>query len=141
MIEYQRQHLYLYQDELARYLREKWDIDVYKFIICKVLKKAEVNHKKNQRISHNQSNELRVVQQTFTNQVKAEQLMFIDETLFKLQTMWRFMIYASIDDPARYHADIKWNDTINVLSAYIIAGYLFYIAIKKDYFNKEAILD
>ena len=67
--------------------------------------------------------------------------MFIDETLFKLQTMWRFMIYASIDDPARYHVDLKWNDTINVLFTYIIKNYLSYIAIKKGYFNKKVILE
>ena len=73
--------------------------------------------------------------------MKIEQLMFIDETLFKLQTIWRFMIYASINDLARYYIDIKRNDTINMFFIYIIVDYLSYIAIKKGYFNKKTILD
>ena len=55
--------------------------------------------------------------------------------------MWRFMIYVFIDDFARYHDDIKRNDTYNILSAYIIVNYLSYIKIKKNYNNKKNILD
>ena len=60
MLKYQRQHPYLYQDELARYLREEWEIDIHKSTIYRALKKAGISHKKGQRISDNQSNELRV---------------------------------------------------------------------------------
>ena len=51
------------------------------------------------------------------------------------------MIYVLINDFARYHIDIKRNDTINMLFAYIIVNYLSYIVIKKGYFNKETIFD
>lgn len=51
------------------------------------------------------------------------------------------MAYAPIGDPARYHADIRRGDTVSVLPAYTTAGYLPCTAIKKGYFNKEAILD
>ena len=51
------------------------------------------------------------------------------------------MIYVLINDFARYHIDLKRDNTINVLFTYIIENYLSYIAIKKEYFNKEFILD
>ena len=55
--------------------------------------------------------------------------------------MWRSMAYAPIGDPARYYTDIRRGDTVSVLPAYTTAGYLPCTAIKKGYFNKEAILD
>ena len=140
LLEYQRQKPWLYQDELARYLREEWEIDVHKSTICRALKKAGISRKKAQRIGP-QSETLRVAWQAFASEVKAEQLVFIDETLFRLQTMWRSMAYAPIGDPARYHGDMTRGDAISVLPAYTTEGYLPCTAIKKGWFNKEAILD
>ena len=55
--------------------------------------------------------------------------------------MWRFIIYVLIDDFARYYIDLKRDNTINVVFAYIIKGYLFCIAIKKKYFNIKVIFE
>ena len=73
--------------------------------------------------------------------MKAEQLIFIDESLSKLQTMWRCMAYAPIGDPARYHGDIRRGDTYSVLPAYTTAGYLPCTGIKQCYDSKEDLLD
>ena len=140
LLEYQRQKPWLYRDELARFLLEEWEIQVHKTTISKLLKKAGISRKKAQRIGP-QSDELRVAWQAFASQVKAEQLVFIDETLFKLQTMWRSMAYAPIGDPARYHADMRRGDTVSILPAYTTAGYLPCTGIKKGYYSKEDILD
>ena len=51
------------------------------------------------------------------------------------------MTYALIDDPARYHDDMRWGDTYSILLAYNTAGYLLCIEIKKDYYSKKDILD
>ena len=51
------------------------------------------------------------------------------------------MIYASIDDSARYHDDIKKGDTYNILPAYTTAGYLPCTGIKQGYYSKQDIFD
>ncbi len=141
LIEYQRRNPWLYQPELARFLKEEWDIEVHRSTIGRALKKAGISRKKGQRIGDTQSEELRVAWQAFASQVKAEQLVFIDESLFKLQTMWRSMAYAPIGDPARYHGDMRRGDTYSILPAYTTAGYLPCTGIKQGYYNKEDILD
>ena len=40
------------------------------------------------------------------------------------------MTYALIDDPARYHDDMRRDNTYSILSAYTTADYLLYIEIK-----------
>ena len=79
--------------------------------------------------------------QAFAGQVKAEQLVFVDETLFKFQTMWRSMAYAPIGDPARYHSDIRRGDTFSVLPAYTTDGYLPCTGVKKGYYSKDDLID
>ena len=68
--------------------------------------------------------------------MRAERLVFIDESLFKLATMWRLMAYAPISDPARYHGDIRRGDTYSILHIYTTEGYLACTGIKKGYYNK-----
>lgn len=60
LLEYQRQKPWLYMDELARFLKEEWDIRVCNATVCNALKRARVSHKKGQRISDNLSEELRI---------------------------------------------------------------------------------
>lgn len=72
--------------------------------------------------------------------MKAEQLVFIDELLFKLQTMWRSMAYAPIGDPARYHSDMRRGDTYSILPAYTTDGYLPCTGIKQGYYSKDDLL-
>lgn len=59
-------------------------------VISKTLKEASVSRKQAQMIGP-QSEPLRVAWQAFTSEARAEQLVFVDESLFKLQTMWRSM--------------------------------------------------
>jgi transposase len=140
MLEHLRQQPWLYLPEMARFLKEEWEIEVHRSTIGRALKKAGISRKKGQRIGP-RSEELRVAWQAFASQVKAEQLVFIDESQFKLQTMWRSMAYAPIGDPARYRGDMTRGDSISVLPAYTTAGYLPCTGIKKGYYNKEDIID
>lgn len=125
---------------MAHYLAEEWDTSVHQSTISRALKKANISHKQGQRIGP-QSEELRIAWQAFAGQMKAEQLVFIDESLFKLQTMWRSIAYAPIGEPARYHADMRRGDTYSILPAYTTDGYLPCTGIKQGYFNKEDFID
>lgn len=74
-------------------------------------------------------------------EARAEQLVFIDESQFKLSTMWRSMAYSPIGDPARYQADIRRGDAYSILPAYTTEGYLPCTGIKKGYYSKEEIIE
>lgn len=55
-----------------------------------------------------------------------EQLVFIDETAFNETTEWRLRAYAPIDQPARYHGDIRRGRLWTVLPAYTCDDRSFY---------------
>ena len=72
LIEYHRRKPYLFQDELARFLAEEWDICVHRSTISRALKAAGISRKKGQRIGDNQSEILRIAWQAFASEVLAE---------------------------------------------------------------------
>ena len=49
---YQRRNPWAYQDELAMFLEEEWDIRVSKPIICRLLKEHGLSRKHGQRVGH-----------------------------------------------------------------------------------------
>ena len=76
----------------------------------------------------------------FAADVTAEQIIFLDETLFKAQSCWRSMAYTLMGDPARWQDDIRRGDTWSVLPAYTVEGYLRCTGVRKGYFNDEHFL-
>ena len=73
--------------------------------------------------------------------VTAEQLVFIDESLFKAQTGWRCLAYAPIGQPARWEDNMRRGDTWSILPAYTTDGYLLCTGIKKGYYNGESFFE
>jgi len=61
----------------------------------------------------------------------AEQLVFVDESLFNESTGWRHRVYAPVGRLARYHASRRRGHSWGVLPAYIVDGYLPCTAIKE----------
>ena len=96
---------------MAEFLFEEWDIRVHRSIVSRLLKEYRISHKQAQHFSNNQSQILRNAWIAFAADVTAEQLIFLDESLFKAQICWRSMAYAPIGDPARWQDDIRRGDT------------------------------
>ena len=71
LLEYQRQHSWAYQDEMAAFIEEEWGINAHKSTICRVLKKEGINRKKGQRVGP-QSQQLRNAWQVFMMDVTAD---------------------------------------------------------------------
>ena len=140
LLEYQRRRPWAYQDELAIFLEEEWGISVSQPTIYRLLKESRISRKKGQRIGNTQNLELREDWQAFMLDVLAEQLVFLDESIFKQQTGWRCMAYAPIGQPARYCDDLTRGASWSVLPAYTVDGYLPCTAIREGYFNQEAFL-
>lgn len=95
LLEYHCRHPYLYQDELALFMEEEWDITVHRSTISRLLKQARISHKKGELIGP-RSQTLRNEWQARMQDVTAEQLVFIDESIFKAQSAWRCMGYGPI---------------------------------------------
>ena len=72
--------------------------------------------------------------------ITAEQIIILDESIFKQQSYWRGITYAPIGDPARYTNDVKRGDTWSILPAYTTEGYLPCVGIKKRFFNRDDFL-
>ena len=140
LIQHSRAFPWKYQDELAEFLDEEWGIEVSRQSISRYLKEAGVTNKQGQRIGP-QSQVLRDAWQTEMLEFTAEQLVFVDESLFKMMSCWRSMAYGPIGDPARYHDDMDRGDTWSILPAYTKNGYLPCTGIRKGYYNTEAFVE
>ncbi len=107
LITYLKQQSWIMQKEMMWFLWKKWDIHVHRFTIFRILKKRHWSEKREQRVDIKQNNELRLNWIVDLLQLTAEQLVFIDETLFNETTRWHQQVYASIDESARYQVSRK----------------------------------
>src|SRR5438876_2982320 len=76
------------------------------------------------------------------HQFMADELVFIDESIFSEKTGWRHRAYGPLGEEARYSADIYCGKTWSILPAYILHyGYLDCVGIRESYYNIEQLLD
>jgi transposase len=72
LLEYQKQNLWAYQDEMAMFLEEEWGITVSQSTISRLLKKHRLSNKSGQRVGHTQSQALRTVWQSLMLDITAK---------------------------------------------------------------------
>jgi len=72
--------------------------------------------------------------------VTAEQLVFLDESIFKIQSGWRGIAYGPIGEHIRYRTDMRRGATLIILPAYTTKGYLPCTSVKEGYFTTEQFL-
>jgi len=128
------------QKEMIWFLWEEWGIYVSRPTMCRILKRLRLSEKQAQRVGHRQNEELRRAWLADFLYITAEQLVFIDETMFNEATGWRHTVYAPIGQDGRYHADPSRGRHWSVLPAYTVDDYLPCTAIREGWFNADAIL-
>ena len=138
LIQYIEERPWAQQKEMIWFLWEEWGVSTTQQTISNVLKRRRINGKKAQRLGSRRNDELRLQWIADLLGVTAEQLVFVDETLFNETTGWRHRAYAPIGQPARYHADRTRGRSWSVLPAYTIDGYLPCTGIREGWFNGEA---
>ena len=67
----------------------------------------------------------------------AEDLIFLDESIFNEKTGWRHHAYAPIGDEARYDADIRRGRTWSICAAMTLNGWLPCTGVKEGYFSSD----
>lgn len=86
LIKYLEDQPWAMQTEMVWFLWEEWGIYVHRSTISRTLKRLRLSQKNGQRVGHRQNEELRLTWIAELLHVTAEQLVFIDETLFNEST-------------------------------------------------------
>ena len=132
----------MYQDEMRWWLYIERGVLVSQPTISRALAAEGINQKAIRLLSLNRSEDLREAYKEEMRKFTADELVFIDESLFNDRTGWRHRAYAPIGAEARYGADIRRGNTWSILPAYTVNhGYLPCMGIREGYFNTQSILD
>ncbi len=86
LITYLEQQPWAMQKEMVWFLWEEWGLYVHQSMISRILKRRRWSNKKGQRVGIRQNDELRLNWVADLLQLTAEQLVFVDETLFNETT-------------------------------------------------------
>ena len=136
--EYLKEQAYAIEAEMVGYLWEELNIVVHQSTVSRLLKRLRINQKRARRLGDRQNEELRLGWQADMLNLTAEQLVFIEESMFNNEaTGWRHRAYAPVGMPARYHASRRRGHSWATLTAYTIGGYLPCTAVKEGWFNSE----
>ena len=119
------------QKEMIWFLWEEWGIYVSVPTVSRIVKRLQLSGKQAQRVGHRQNEELRRAWLADFLHIIAEQLVFIDETMFNETTRWRHTMYAPIGEDGRYNANPTRGRHWSVLPAYTVDEYLPCTAIRE----------
>ncbi len=137
LIVYLEDQSWIMQKEMIWYIWKKWDINVHRSTISRILKRRRWSNKKEQRVEVRQNEKLRLNWIADMLRLTIEQLVFVNESLFNEITDWRHQAYALVDQSARYQVFRTREHCWSVLSIYTKDEYLFCIDIRENWFNDE----
>jgi transposase len=135
------QESWMYHDEIAWWVWEEREKKVSAASICRLLKNEGWTRKKLRRIARNRSEELRQSYREEMLRFEAEDLVFLDESIFNEQTGWRSKAYAPIGHEARYIGSASRGRTCSILGAVTTDGFLPCIGYRDGYFNTQEFLE
>ncbi|OCK95769.1 uncharacterized protein K441DRAFT_716901 [Cenococcum geophilum 1.58] len=70
----------------------------------------------------------------------ADNLVFLDESIFNEKTGWRHRGWGPIGEEIRYEADVRRGPIWSILAAMGLDGYLPCIGVREGYFKREEFL-
>ena len=122
------------QQEMLWFLWEECNLYINQSTVSRWLKAAKWSSKKARRSAMNASLDLRRGYLAEMVGITAEQMVFIDESLFNETTGWRLTAWAPIGQEGRYYADRTCGRSWSLLAAYTTEGYLKW-RVKEGYHN------
>ena len=127
-------------DEMVYWLWCERGVLVNKSTISRALRRKNWTRKELRRISLARSEELRREWRDEMRQYAAEDLVFLDESIFNEKTGWRYRAYGPIGTALRYPDDIERGCTWSICAATTIEGWLPCTGVKLGYFNTPMLL-
>jgi transposase len=134
-------HGWMYQAEMVRWLDVERGVYVNQSTVSRFLKKQGWTRRTLRPCSIDRNEELRESYRNCMRRYAADDVVFLDESIFNEKSGWRHHAYAPVGHPARYTQDIRRGKTWAILPAYTIDGYLPCTAVKEGYFNREDFLE
>jgi transposase len=113
-----------YQDEIAEFLFEAFDVEVSQGTISATLKRIQVTRKRLKVVAAQQNAELRIQWQYDLQFFTAEQLVFVDESGSDDRTGDRQFGWSDKGVRAVVHRWLENKERVSVLPAYTIEGYI-----------------
>jgi hypothetical protein len=127
-----------YQDEMVYWLWYERGVLVSQSTISRVLKHNGWSRKELRRISLGRSEELCQAYRDEMRHFVADDLVFLDESIFNEKTGWRHQAYTPIGSEARYEADLTRGRTWSICAAMTLDGWLSCTGM---YYNKADFLN
>jgi transposase len=115
---------WFYQDEIAEFLLEVYDIEVSQYTISTALARIKLTRKKLKKEAAQRNQELRTAWQDTLQYFSANQLVFVDETGSDERTGDRQYGWATIGEKARVSRWFGSRKRVSFLGAYTIEGYI-----------------
>jgi transposase len=125
------------QDELVWWLYHERGVEVSRQTVGRLLQRHKWSRKSLKRISLKRNEHLRRLYLDNIRHYAAEDLVFLDESIFNEKTGWRYHGYAPIGDEARLSADIQRGRTWSICSAMALDGWLPCTGIREGYFKAD----
>jgi len=126
-----------YQDEMVQWLWHERGVLVSKSTVCRLIKNRNWTRKKLKRISLNRSEALRRAYLDDIRQFTAEDLVFVDESIFNEKTGWRPLCYSPIGTQRPVQANTDRGRTWSICAAMGVNGLLPCTGMKVGYFSAE----
>jgi transposase len=137
LLEVLETHGWMYQDEMIWWLEYERGVIISQPTLSRTLRRNKWTQKAIETISKRRSEHLRELYLDAMAAYPAEDIIFIDESIFNEKTGWRLKAWAPIGDPSRYRQSINRGSTYSILPAMTIDGYLPCTGVKKGYYHRE----
>ena len=108
--------------------------------VCRMLKRRKMTRKELRRVSFARSEELRRLWREDLRRFVAEDLVFLDESIFNEKTGWRYRAYGPIGQSIRYPANVQRGRTWSILAAMTVDGWVPCTGVKEGYFKTPDVL-
>lgn len=129
------------QEEMAWFFWEERGKQVNQSTVSRVLKRRKWSKKKAERVPLARAPDLRRGYLSEMSGILAEEMVFLDESMFNQTTGWRGTAWAPIGQPARYIGDRTRGHAWSFLAGYTTEGYLPCYSIREGYFNADSFHD
>jgi transposase len=111
MLEWMLREGWMMLDQIQAWLWYEQGVMMSTSTICCTLKRNGWTRKEMRRVSLTRSDELRCLYLRDMSSFVAEDLVFLDKSIFNEKTGWRHQAYAPIGSDLRYHEDVQRGKT------------------------------
>lgn len=131
---------WMIQDEMVEWFKEERGVSMDQSSVSRLLQRNGWSRKSIELRSMHRCEPLWRAYVEAMADYPADDLIFIDESIFNEKTGWRRTAYAPISDIARYQGNIERGASWSVLPAMSINGYLPCTRIERGYLNRQDFL-